>query len=105
MPPVLALGLTVVFIFFLFWRDTHQKPRMSRALWLPLIWYFLTGSRLISQWMSMIGLPVGATSVEDGSPIDSVALLPLMLSGLYLLSQRHVQLSGFRRQNDWLLAF
>jgi exopolysaccharide production protein ExoQ len=105
MPPFLALVLTVFFILFLFWRDTHQKPRMSRALWLPLIWYFLTGSRLISQWMSMIGLPVGETSVEDGSPIDSVAFLALILGGLYVLSKRHVQLSEFRRQNGWLVVF
>jgi O-antigen ligase len=105
MPPVLALVLTVVFILFLFWRDTHQKPRMSRALWLPLIWYFLTASRLISQWMSVIGLPVGATSVEDGSPIDSVAFLALILSGLYVLSKRRVQLSEFQRQNGWLMLF
>jgi exopolysaccharide production protein ExoQ len=105
MPPVLALVLTVVFILFVFWRDTHQKPKMSRALWLPLIWYFLTASRLISQWMSVIGLPVGETSVEDGSPIDSVALLALILSGLYVLSKRHVQLSEFRRQNGWLMVF
>jgi len=105
MPPVLALVLTIVFILFLFWRDTRQKPRMSRALLLPLIWYFITGSRLISQWMSVIGLRVGETSVEDGSPIDSVVLLALILSGLYVLSKRHVQLSEFRRQNGWLMVF
>jgi O-antigen ligase len=105
MPPVLALVLTVVFIFFLFWRDTHQKPRMSRALWLPFIWYFLTASRLISQWMSVIGLPVGATSVEDGSPIDADADLALILSGLYVLLKRRVQLSEFQRQNGWLMLF
>jgi exopolysaccharide production protein ExoQ len=55
--------------------------------------------------MNMIGLPVGATSVEDGSPIDSVALLALILSGLYVLSKRHVKLSEFRRQNGWLMVF
>jgi exopolysaccharide production protein ExoQ len=105
MPPVLALVLTVIFILFLFWRDTHQKARMSRALWLPLIWYFLTASRLISQWMSVIGLRVGEISVEDGSPIDSVVFLALILGGLYVLSKRRVRLSEFRRQNGWLMVF
>lgn len=105
MPPVLALVLTVVFILFLFWRDTQQKPRMSRALWLPLIWYFITASRLVSQWMGVIGLPMGTTSVEEGSPIDSVALLALILSGLYVLSKRRVRLAEFRRQNGWLVLF
>jgi exopolysaccharide production protein ExoQ len=105
MPPILALVLTVVFIFFLFWRDTHQKPRMSRALWLPLIWYFLTASRLFSQWMSVIGLPVGETSVEDGSPIDAGVFLALILSGLYVLLKRRVQFSEFQRQNGWLMVF
>jgi exopolysaccharide production protein ExoQ len=105
MPPVLALVLTVVLILLLFWRDAHQKPRMSRALWLPLAWYFFTASRLISQWMSMIRLPVGETTVEDGSPIDSVVFLALILGGIYVLSKRHVQLSEFRRQNGWLMVF
>jgi O-antigen ligase len=55
--------------------------------------------------MSVIGLPVGATSVEDGSPIDAVAFLALILCGLYVLSKRRVQLSEFQRQNGWLMVF
>ena len=105
MPPPLALVLTLGLICFLFWRDLNQKPKVSSSLFLPLIWYFLTGSRLFSQWLSVIGVHVGATSVEDGSPIDSLVLLVLILGGLHVLSKRHVQLSEFRRQNPWLMIF
>jgi O-antigen ligase len=55
--------------------------------------------------MSMIGFPAGSASPEDGSPIDSVTFLILILGGLYVLSKRHVQISEFRRQNVWLMVF
>jgi exopolysaccharide production protein ExoQ len=105
MPPVLAVFLTLIFIFFLFWRDSRKKNGLSSALWIPLIWFFLSASRFTSQWLSMIGLHVGSTSLEDGSPIDALVFFALIASGLYVLSQRRVQLSEFRRQNVWLTVF
>jgi exopolysaccharide production protein ExoQ len=105
MPPPLALFLTLAGITFLFWRDSREKPAFSRALWLPLIWYFITASRFVSQWLSMIGLPVGSTSLQDGSPIDAVAFLAMILGGLHVLSKRHVQLKVFAHQNRWIMIF
>jgi hypothetical protein len=42
MPPILALFLTLAFIFFLFRRESQEDNGVSGALWIPLIW-FLTG--------------------------------------------------------------
>jgi O-antigen ligase len=53
----------------------------------------------------MIGLPVGSSSLEDGSPLDAVVFFGLIATGLFVLSQRRVQLSVFARQNVWLTVF
>ena len=109
MPSALALFLTLAFISFLFWRDLGKKTDESIALWIPLIWFFITGSRSVSQWLGMIGVHAGATSLaasfEDGSPVDRVVFFGLIASGIYVLSRRRVQLSEFARQNVWLTVF
>lgn len=105
MSPTLALFLTLAFILFLFWRDTCEKVAVSSALWIPLAWFFITGSRFVSQWLSMIGVNVGSSSVQDGSPLDALVFSALIASGLYVLSKRRVQLSKFVRQNRWLVVF
>lgn len=109
MPPVLALFITIAFVLFLFWRELRDKTDESGALWIPFIWFFITGSRFVSQWLSMVGVPVGASSLEssleDGSPIDRVVFVVLIAAGLYVLSRRRVLLREFVRQNAWLTAF
>jgi O-antigen ligase len=105
MPPALALILTLAFIFFLFWRESREKTDVSSALWVPLIWYFITASRFLSQWLSMLGILTGASSLDDGSPIDRAVFFGLIAAGLYVLCRRRVQLSEFARRNVWLIAF
>jgi exopolysaccharide production protein ExoQ len=105
MPPILALFLTLAFILLLFWRDMREKVEVSSALWIPLAWFFITGSRYVSQWLSMAGVKVGASSVEDGSPLDALVFAALIAYGLCILYKRRFQLSLFRDQNVWLLLF
>src|SRR6266446_1713080 len=105
MPPPLALTLTVVFVSILFWRDSRQNVRVSAALWLPVIWIFFVGSKFLSQWLSLWGLPIGEGSQEDGSPIDAVFFLALILAGLFVLIRRRVTVLHFVRNNAWLTIF
>src|SRR5881275_390188 len=92
--PSLASFLTVAFIVFLFRRDIREKPDVSGALWLPLIWLIISCSRGLSLWLNIFGLPVsGAASVEEGSPLDAWFFLILIAMGLYVLSKRGVRLS------------
>ena len=105
MPPVIALFLTLAFIVFLSRRDSREESNVSGALWIPLIWFLITGSQFVSQWLSMLGVPVSTTSAEDGSPIDRIIFFSLMLSGVYVLHQRRVTISEFARNNVWLTIF
>jgi exopolysaccharide production protein ExoQ len=106
LPPSIAFWLTLAVIAFLFRRDIRQKPNVTGALWLPLIWLVIACSRGLSQWLNIFGLPVGgAVSVEEGSPLDAWFFFFLIVAGVYVLSQRQVRLSEIVRNNQWLTIF
>jgi exopolysaccharide production protein ExoQ len=106
MPPTLALFLTVAFIVFLFRRDIREKPDVSGALWLPLLWLVLICSRSFSAWLNIFGLHVsGAASVEEGSPLDACFFLVLAIAGFCVLTKRQLHLSEIVRNNGWIIAF
>jgi exopolysaccharide production protein ExoQ len=106
LPPSVASCLTVAFIIFLFRRDIRERPDVSGALWLPLIWLIISCSRGLSLWLNIFGLPVsGATSVEEGSPLDAWFFFILIAAGVYVLSKRGVRLSEIVGNNQWLTIF
>jgi len=104
MPPPLALLLTLVFIGCLFVRDVRQRPAITLALWLPLLWMLVIGSRFVSQWLDL-GTPQSAAALEDGSPVDRLAFLTMLVAGTCVLVARRVRLSVILRNNVWLTAF
>jgi exopolysaccharide production protein ExoQ len=104
--PNVALLLTVAFVLFLFRRDFRERPNVTGALWLPILWMFIIASRPVSQWLKVFGLSgFGGTSLEEGSPLDSSVYLALIVAGFYVLSKRQVSLSEIFRNNGWLMAF
>jgi exopolysaccharide production protein ExoQ len=105
LPPTVALLLTVAFVVFLYKRDFREKPDITAALWLPLIWMVIICSRQPSDWLNIFGFPSGATSLEEGSPLDASIYFALIAAGAYVLSKRQVQLSEIVRNNQWLTIF
>ncbi len=104
LPSTLALFLTVGFVVFLFRRDIRQRPNVTGALWLPLVWMLLLGSRSVMLWLDALGL-MKAGSVEEGNPLDALIYFSLILAGIGVLNQRRVSLSEVLRNNGWLMAF
>jgi exopolysaccharide production protein ExoQ len=106
LPPRLALLLTLTLIVFLFRRDIREKPDVSGALWLPLLWLVLTCSRSFTEWLNVFGLHVsGAASVEEGSPLDASFYLALAIAGFCVLTKRQVNLSEIVLNNGWIIVF
>lgn len=104
LPPPIALLATVAFVFFLFRRDIRQRPNVTGALWLPIVWVLLMGSRSVAQWLHMFGFNT-LGSVEEGSPLDAVVYSSLIIAGLYVLDKRQVGLAEVFRNNGFLMAF
>jgi exopolysaccharide production protein ExoQ len=96
MPPKIALLLYAVFVFFLLRSDRNKKLHLSGALWLVVAWMILSGSRFVSQWIDPY---VGAGVPEEGSPIDMVVFLGLIVMGVFTLSKRNIPWNQLVSQN------
>ena len=53
MPRAVATVIYAVGILGLFYLDRDEDSRMSKALWIPAVWLFLTSSRGVSLWLGM----------------------------------------------------
>jgi hypothetical protein len=105
MPPNVALFLTVAFVVFLYRRDIQERPNVTGALWLPLLWMLILGSRSVALWLDTLGLPTVFGSLEEGNPLDSTVQLTFIAAGVYVLNRRQVSLGEIFRNNGWLMAF
>ena len=101
MSPTLATLLTILGIGFLLHRDARQEAAHSPALWIPVLWLCVTGSRFVSQWMDL-GQSLEPTQ-GDGSPIDAVYFLALILTGIWVLAKRQIDIGQLLRNNVWLV--
>jgi exopolysaccharide production protein ExoQ len=105
MPSILAAFVYLGIVVWLFRRDIREQRGVTSALWIPLLWLIIIGSRFVSQWLDMVGLHLGAANVEEGSPLDACIFGLLILSGFYVLNRRRVRLSEVVRNNRWLTVF
>jgi exopolysaccharide production protein ExoQ len=105
MPPILAAFLTLGFLAVLFAWEARNNRRMDAALWLPVLWLTVTGSRFFSQWLEIFGVNVGVPGNDgDGSPIDALYFLTLIVLGIVVLVRRRVSVVKFISDNRWLSA-
>jgi O-antigen ligase len=105
MPPPVATLLTLGFIVLLFRRDILERPNVTGALWIPLIWMLIICSRQPSEWLKTFGLQSGAVTLEEGSPFDAAVYFALIAAGAYVLNKRQIQLLEIIRNNQWLAIF
>jgi exopolysaccharide production protein ExoQ len=104
--PNLALFLTVSFCAVMLWHHARRHRSDSPALWLPILWVFFVASKFPSQWLQILGVSTGGPSApEDGSPLDAVFFLLLILAGVVVLARRPVSWSRLVGNNLWLTIF
>ena len=104
MAPSLALLLWFVFLVALLYFDPAKVPGTSPALWVPVIWMFLIGTRLPSQWL---GGQVGqaAQALEEGNPLDRTISSGLILLTIVILISRSFKWGEFLMRNKALVVF
>src|SRR5713226_7177525 len=88
MPPQIATVLFAVGIAGLFWLDRDDSVRTSKALWLPVIWLSISGSRSVAAWLGM-GVPAEIPGqLPASSSLDQLVAAALMLLGAIVLIRR-----------------
>jgi O-antigen ligase len=105
MPSGLALLGGLVFVAYLLRIDSKQLKDGSWALWLPLAWMFFAGSRFLSQWLSIMGVPVPGADQVDGSPLDRVVFFFLMAAAIVVLRRRGVDWPRAFLDNKWVWLY
>ena len=99
----LATIVYVAGILAAFYFDRDKEARTSKALWIPIIWLMINGSRPISLWFQS-GPTIG-DEYADGSPLDAAVFGMLLAAGLVVLGRRWKQVDSLLRNNFAILLF
>jgi exopolysaccharide production protein ExoQ len=103
MPPYLALLLWFVLLVWLLIWDPAQDSGTSAALWVPVTWMFIAGSRLPSQWLGGWA-GSAARALEEGNPLDRTVFFVLIALAFGILMSRSFKWGEFFARNLALMA-
>lgn len=109
MPSYIALFLYIVMLIAVFRFDSRLHPGISKALWVPLIWMMIIGSRNPSQWLNYN--PSGFQQAEyfqeymGGNPTDKTVFMLLILIGLLILIKRSLSITQTFKSNVFIFIF
>ena len=102
MPPRIATFVFATAVLGLFALDRERKVRTSKALWLPVVWLWIVGSRPLSSWL---GLSAMTSSVNEGSPFDAGVFAVLLGAGIIVLISRRSRTSAYLKTNWPILIY
>ena len=92
-------------ILALFWLDRDVKARTSFALWLPIIWLSLAGSRSASEWLQFAPPGAASEALLEGDPINRLVYGVLVALGLIVLLFRAPKAMRLLQANGAVVAF
>jgi exopolysaccharide production protein ExoQ len=98
----LICGLCIFWLFRLV-RDPKERP--SKAIWIPVLWLFIAGSRPVSLWLDDAPTQTGADSYYNGSALEASVYQCLIIAGLIVLIRRKPQLVAALRSNWPIIAY
>ncbi len=88
----------------LFYLDRDKSIRTSKALWLPVLYLWIIGSRPVSEWLGVA--PAVGTDVQlDGSPVDRALFVALLIGAICVLVQRGRRTLSFLNANGPILIY
>ena len=103
--PLIAALLCIFFIFYVFWVDYRESDEPDLALWVPTAWLFLAASRSASQWMDISSPITYQASYYEGSSLDAVVYLFLIVAGLTILARRRINYVEQAINNPWVWLY
>lgn len=91
MNPSLASLICACGIAGLFYLDREHTTGTSKALWIPILWVAIVGSRAVSEWFGIT--PTGPNAQLEGSPVDAAVfgLLELAAFGVLIFRRKRVR--------------
>jgi O-antigen ligase len=102
---LIATALCAAGIIALFYLDRDANSRTSKALWIPVMWLLINGSRPVSAWFHFGQATSQEQAYADGNPFDAMVYGILIAAGLLVLSLRSRRVGRLLRGNLPLLLF
>ena len=103
MNPSVATLVYACGIAGLFYLDRDKSIRTSKALWLPVFYLWILGSRPVSAWLGMS--PSTGDVQLDGSPIDALFFGILLIASVGVLVRRGRRTLTFLNANGPILIY
>lgn len=100
----LAILICSVGIAVLFYLNRDKSARNSKALWLPVIWLWIAGSRPVSAWFGVSSANTLSATLE-GSPMDAAIYGALLAIGVIVLLHRRKKTSAFVIRNGPIIVY
>jgi len=104
MNPSLASLVYACGIAGLFYLDRDKSVRTSKALWLPVLYLWILGSRPVSVWLGITPAD-GADLQLDGSPVDRAFFAVLLIAAIFVLAHRGRRTLTFLNANLPVLLY
>jgi O-antigen ligase len=104
MPPQLALLICTIFVIYILYKDIARKSSVSGAIWIPIIWILIIGSRPVTLWLNPGAAHMSSNQLIEGSPLDRAVFLVLILIGMFILSRRNINWAEVIIGNKWIIA-
>ena len=106
MPRQLAILVFTLFTVWLWHEDKKSRPHLSKALWIPLMWLLLLGSRPLSWWSwFFFGIGSSASSDLEGNGLDRAFYSALICVSLIIIVRRRVSWNEVFGGNTGLVLF
>jgi exopolysaccharide production protein ExoQ len=104
MPSHVALLVWSVLLLILLRYASAKESTSSPALWIPVSWAVVMGSRSPAQWLGLVPTNA-ATAFEEGSPLDRAFYLVLIGLALWTLAKRQFSWRDAFARNAALTSF
>lgn len=103
MSPHIALFLYCIFVVIVFKLDKTGEKKVSRTLWIPLIWFIILGSRALSQWINWQDTASTTQDYLEGNPLNRYFYLGIEIIGAIALLRRNIQWNILLKRNAWIV--
>ncbi len=104
MSPNLARVIFILFIVAAIIYDNRKEPFRSKALFVPLIWFLLSGSKTASEWLGKTPPEGSNIDYTQGDPFNRAFLITIMVLAVVILFRRRYRFGSLFRDQPWLLA-
>ena len=104
MTPDIARILYGLLIAWFIYMDRKRRTGVSGAVWLPVVWFIILASKRLSAWLALGNEGEVSESEADGSAIDRILFLFLIVGAFIIVKRRNLNWSLLFARNRWLVA-